>query len=243
MAKTAPVKMSVEEVLDFLKQHGNESAKPMLMKHGARDPLFGTRVADIKKLVRKIGKDHELSLALYETGNSDAMYLAGLIADETRITRAELSQWVRKAYWYMLAESTVAWVAAESPHGRELAREWIDSPEEMIAAAGWATWSSLLSIVPNEELDLAEIDRLLERAERTVHTERNRVRYAINSFIISVGAYVPSRTERAKEIGSRVGKVAVDMGGTACKVPLITPYIEKIEARGAIGKKRKTARC
>ncbi len=243
MGKAAPAKMSVDEVLHFLKQHGNEQAKPMLMKHGARDPFFGTRIGDMKKLVKKIKKDHELSLALYETGNSDAMYLAGLIADETQISKADLKRWVKNAYWYMLAECTVAWVAAESPFGVELALEWIESPSEMIAAAGWATYSSILSITLNEKLDLAEINRLLERAERTVHEERNRVRYAINSFIISVGAYIPSQTARAKEIGEHVGKVDVDMSGTACAVPLITPYLEKIEARGGIGKKRKTARC
>jgi len=243
VAKSAPVKMSVDEVLQFLKQHGNEVAKPMLMRHGAREPFFGTRIADMKKLVKRIKKDHELSLALYETGNSDAMYLAGLIADETRISKAELQRWAKKAYWYLLAESTVAWVAAETPHGLDLAREWINAEEEMTAAAGWATYSSILAIAPNEELNLEEIEQLLRRAERTVHSERNRVRYAMNSFVISVGAYVPSMTHRVKELGRRIGKVDVDMGGTACKVPPITPYIEKIESRGGIGRKRTTARC
>ena len=243
MGKSVPATMSVDEVLLFLKEHGNEEAKPMLMKHGAREPFFGTRIGDIKKLAARIKKDHELALALYATGNSDAMYLAGLIADETRISRAELQGWVRDAYWYLLAESTVAWVAAESPHGWELACEWIESEHEMVAAAGWATYSSILAVTPNDDLDRAEFDRLLERAERTIHSERNRVRYAMNNFIICVGAYVPERTALAKDIGDRVGKVHVDMGGTACKVPLITPYIQKIESRGSIGKKRKSARC
>ena len=35
----------------------------------------------------------------------------------------------------------------------------------------------------------------------------------------------------------------VDMGDTACKVPFIPDYIRKVEARGTIGKKRKTVRC
>jgi hypothetical protein len=37
--------------------------------------------------------------------------------------------------------------------------------------------------------------------------------------------------------------VHVDMGATSCHVPLATDYIAKVEARGAIGKKRKTAMC
>ena len=38
-----------------------------------------------------------------------------------------------KAYWYMVAEYTVAQVAAESDYALELAREWMKSEEEMIA--------------------------------------------------------------------------------------------------------------
>jgi len=243
LPKATPVKMTVDEVMTFLEEHGNDGGKTVLKRHGARDPFFGTRIADMKTLIKKIKKDHDLSLALYETGNSDAMYFAGLIADETRITKKELGRWVKQAYWYLLAECAVAWVAAETPHGLELAREWMNSKQEMIATAGWATFGSILGTMPDEELDRSEIDLLLERIERTIHTEQNRVRYAMNNFVICVGAYLPDRTERAKALGERIGKVSVEMGGTACKVPLIAPYIGKIEARGSIGKKRKTSRC
>jgi hypothetical protein len=97
--------------------------------------------------------------------------------------------------------------------------------------------------MPDEQLDRPEIDSLLERVEKTIHTEQNRVRYAMNNFVICAGAYLPDHTERAKAMGERIGKVEVDMGGTACKVPLIAPYIGKIEARGTLGKKKLSARC
>lgn len=41
----------------------------------------------------------------------------------------------------------------------------------------------------------------------------------------------------------KIGKVDVDVGGTACKVHLATDYIKKVVDRGNIGKKRKAARC
>ncbi len=243
MGKSAPVQMSRDEVLAFLKERGNETAKITLMKHGAREPLFGTRIGDMKPLAKKIKRDHPLALDLYETGNSDAMYFAGLIADETQVTKQQLQHWVDQAYWYLLSECTVAWVAAESPYGFELAREWISVRDEMIACAGWSTFSSLLAIRTNDEFDLPELKHLLETIEHTIHEERNRVRYVMNQFVISVGAAVPELTDRCKQIGERIGAVHVDMGDTACKVPRIKPYIEKIESRGAIGKKRKAARC
>jgi hypothetical protein len=60
------------------------------------------------------------------------MYLAGLAVDPNLITKEQLQSWVKEAYWYMLSEYTVAWVAAESPYALELAREWMQSDEEII---------------------------------------------------------------------------------------------------------------
>jgi 3-methyladenine DNA glycosylase AlkD len=239
---SAQTGMTVKQVMAFLKEHGNETTKRTLIRHGAREPFFGTRIADVKELARQIKVDHGLSIELWETDNTDAMYLAGLIADPDRISKADLNRWVDTAYWYLLAESPVAWVAAESPYGFELARAWIDNKREMVASAGWATWCSLLSTRPNKEIDLGEVDRLLKRVEQTIHTEQNRVRYTMNQFVISAGTYIPQYTERAKALGKRIGTVHVDTGETECKVPNIVSTIEKAESRDAIGKKRKHAR-
>jgi hypothetical protein len=65
----------------------------------------------------------------------------------------------------------------------------------------------------------------------------------MNAFVIAVGSYVTPLTAKAKEVAEKIGKVSVDMGGTACKVPLATAYIKKVEDRGSLGKKRKSARC
>ena len=64
------------------------------------------------------------------------MYLAGLIADDLKMTKKDLRDWVEKANCHALAEYTVAWVTAESQHGRELALEWIKSKKEYVAACG-----------------------------------------------------------------------------------------------------------
>ncbi len=58
---------------------GSEQTKKVFMRHGAREPFFGVKVGDMKKIVKRVKKNHELSLALYDTGNGDAMYLAGLM--------------------------------------------------------------------------------------------------------------------------------------------------------------------
>jgi glycerol kinase len=90
---------------------------------------------------------------------------------------------------------------------------------------------------------LAELKQFLQRVQKTIHEQPNRVRYVMNGFVIAVGAYVQSLTELAIQVAEKIGPVSVNMGDTACKVPLASEYIEKIQKRGAIGKKRKTVKC
>ena len=90
---------------------------------------------------------------------------------------------------------------------------------------------------------MEEIKSLLEYVIDNITDAQNRVRYAMNNFVIAAGSYVPELTEACKTFGEMLGKVEVDMGGTACKVPQAKEYIEKVEKRGSIGKKRKRAVC
>jgi hypothetical protein len=235
--------MTRDEVMLELSKFGNEQTKKVLIRHGAREPFYGVKVGDLQTLVKKIKTDHNLALELYRTGNSDAMYLAGLIADENLVTKDELQEWVKGAYWYMLSEYTVPWLAAESRYGWELAMEWIGSSKELIASAGWSTLSSLVSLRPDEELDQVRLSELLDHVAGHIHASQNRIRYTMNGFVIAVGSYVSGLTAKANEVAAAIGKVSVDMGGTACKVPLATTYIKKMEDKGYIGKKRKSARC
>ncbi|MCJ8292364.1 MAG: DNA alkylation repair protein [Crocinitomicaceae bacterium] len=235
--------MTTKEILSELEGYGDEKTKKTYMTLGAKEPLFGVKVQDLKKILKKTKKNHELSLELFATGNYDAMYLAGLMADELQITKEQLELWVGQAYFSYLCEYTVPWVAAETEHGFELGLKWIQSDIETVASAGWGTLAYYAGVHKDEKLDLKAYIKLLDTVEKEIHGAQNRVRYAMNSFVIAVGTYVESLTEKSKEVAKAIGKVSVDVGGTACKVPLANDYIDKVIARGRIGVKRKTARC
>lgn len=235
--------MNIKQVLDELEKFGNESTKTIYAKHGAREPYFGVKVADLKKVVKKIKGDQEVALKLYETGNHDAMYLAGLVADGAVMTKAQLNKWAKLAYWSTLSEYTVAWVTSENQKGWDIALEWIDSKKENIASSGWATMGSIVAMRDDKDLDIKKIRALLNRIGKSIHNQPNRVRYTMNGFVIAVAAYVADLTDEAIGIAKKYGKVNVEMNGTACKVPFAPEYIEKIKKRGAIGKKRKTTKC
>lgn len=223
--------MTLNEVIADLKANGSDQTKKTFFKHGAREPYFGVLTEHLKKLQKKIKKDHPLAMQLFDTGISDAMYLAGLICDPLKMSKKDLNHWADKAYWYMISEYVVPPVAAQNSFGYELALEWIKSDKEMVASAGWATLSSIIAKKGVAAIKADKIESLLNEIPSVIHTSPNRVRYTMNGFIISASSYLDDMHELGKKIAVKVGKVHVDMGGTACKVPDAIPYIKKVRER------------
>lgn len=226
-----------------LRSRSSENIKRILLKHGVKEPFFGVKVEYLKPIQKRIKKDYQLAKDLYATGNADAMYLAGLIADDHKMTILDLNTWVRQAVSQNISEYTVPWVTAEGQHGYELALFWIDSPEEHIAAAGWATLAAVVSLKDDADLDIENLKYLLARVVENLPSAKNRVRYTMNGFVIAVGVYVKALTQDAATTAKKMGIVHVDSNGTACKVPDAVSYILRIKEKGTIGKKKKTVKC
>jgi 3-methyladenine DNA glycosylase AlkD len=241
MSKNSEV--TVDSIMDELQACGSPATVAIYRNHGAPENMYGCKVADLKKIAKKIKGNQTLALELYETGNSDAMYLAGIVADGQQMTRRQLQGWARKANWHMISEYTVPGVACQHPQAWQQGLQWIDAKQPHQAACGWATLAGVVATRPDAELELAAIDALLNRIATSVHAAPNRVRYAMNNFIIAVGSYVAPLLGAAQRTAKQIGKVEVEMGKTACKVPLAGAAIDKIVALDRVGKKRKTAKC
>lgn len=237
--------VNAKSIMAELESKGSEKTRKTYVRHGLpEDRMFGVSIADLKVIAKKIKGQQELAYALYETGNLDAMYLAGLVADGSQMTKKLLQEWAVGANGLaMISESTVPWVTVESPHARDLAKKWIESKQEHIASSGWCTYSGIVATTADEALDLAEIKDLLNTVVKKIDGAQNRVRYTMNGFVIAVGTYVKPLLPLAKSTAKEIGEVYVDVGDTSCKVPLATAYIEKIEKAGRIGSKRKTMKC
>ena len=79
--------------------------------------------------------------------------------------------------------------------------------------------------------------------QKTIDQQPNDVRYAMNGFVIAVGGSVKALTQKALEAAAKLGPVKVDMGDSACTVPVATEYIRKIIASGRHGRKRAALKC
>tara|TARA_R110002072_G_scaffold303099_1_gene493474 strand:+ start:194197 stop:194904 length:708 start_codon:yes stop_codon:yes gene_type:complete len=235
--------MTLAEVMEELKLLAKPATLATYRRHGADGDMFGVQIGDLKKVLKKIKGDQELALALWDTGNGDAMYLAGLAADGRLMTRQQLDGWSRTAWWHMLSGYSLPGVAAENEAACALAMKWLKMKDSKRACAGWSTYSAVLSIRADDQLDLDEIRTLLKKVEAEIATAPNRVKYCMNGFVISVGTYVKPLLEAAKATAKKIGIVEVDMGDTACQTPLATEMIAKVESMGRVGKKRKSAKC
>lgn len=231
------------DVMAELEKKGSEKTRKTYARHGIPDNMFGVSVADLKVIAKKIKGEQDLALELYDTGNYDAQYLAGIVADGSQMSKKQLESWAKNACCGTISEYSVPGVVCESEHARDLAAKWIDAKKEAVASSGWCVYAGIVAITPDDELDQKEIKSLLDRVTKTIHDAANRVRYTMNGFVIAVGSYVEPLLSQAKAAAKKIGKVEVHMGDTACKVPLATQYIEKIESAGRVGKKRKTVKC
>jgi hypothetical protein len=83
----------------------------------------------------------------------------------------------------------------------------------------------------------------MEGIPKQIDSQGDRIRYCMNGFVICVGTYVKPLLKQAKATAKKLGKVEVNMGDTACRVPVASEMIQKVESMDRVGKKRKSAKC
>lgn len=217
--------MRVEEAMAALEAAGSEQTRKTYRRHGVTGPMYGVSFATLKTLRTRIGVDHELATALWDTGNYDARNLAAKIADPARLTADELDRWAQATETMRSCTPYVAMLAAEGPHADAKAAAWIG------AAAGWARsagWSLLGQLAYRDDATPdAWFEAHLAAIERTIHTAPNDERDGMLRALIHVGCRNDTLRERAIAAARRIGAVAIDYGDTACAVPDAAAQITK----------------
>ena len=218
--------MDVRTVLTELQKLGKPNTIKIYTRHGVTGPCYGVNYRDLKPLVKKIGRNHEVALGLWDSGVHDARVVATMIAEPEKMTRTEVERWVSDCTNYVITDA-VAGVAAKMPDGLEMARSWIEQDGEWTTTAGW---NVVAASGPQGKLTAAEVDGMLEKIERGIHTQPNRTRHAMNNVLIGIGGYVDDLRPRVLAVAKAIGTVHVDHGETGCKTPDASAYIAKMVA-------------
>jgi len=221
----AKARMTLAEAMRALEDAGSAQTRKTYARHGAPEPMFGVSFAVLKTLHKRIGVDHELACALWDTGNFDARNLAVKIVDPSRMSSADLDRWTREMSTSRMCGGYAAMLAAEGPHGPAKADKWLAAKDAPIRAAGWTLLGQLAQ--RDETLPDAWFHDRLATIERTIHTAPNSERGGMNLALITIGCRNPALRKAATAAAKRIGKVDVDHGDTACKTPDAASYIDK----------------
>lgn len=226
-------------VLATLKKLGDAETKRSYMNHGAKEPLFGVPLNQLKALKKKMKTNHELALSLYQTGNSDAMYFAGLIDDPEKVSPDQLTSWVEKANWDMISERCVAVLASKTPYGFQMAQQWIRSERTETKCAGYALYGQLFRSVDDTAIDMAEVEVILENIAQQIQQEHVRTQNAMVNCLILAGVHIEEMFTKALKIADQIGQIEPLSGKNNANFKAATTYLEKYALQGKIGIKIK----
>jgi 3-methyladenine DNA glycosylase AlkD len=234
--------LDVDSVMHELEALGTERTKRSYVSRGVREPVFGVATGAMKPLKKRIGVDQALAEALWNTGNYDAMYFAGMIADVSEMTEADFDRWMDAAYCAMLSDFVVAVTLAESDLAQCVANRWIRGGEEDRAAAGWACYEWLLGWRADGYFELEDVRELLRLVAATFTHASPRVQRAMNGFVVAVGvSYLPLHDE-ALRTADEIGRVEV-VSDRARPSGSAAERIRDAADKGRIGFKRRAVRC
>jgi len=235
--------MDLETVMQELKALGKERLRKMYIANGAREPLFGVATGEMKPIFKRTKLNQSLAEQLYATGNYDAMYFAGILAEPDVMTEKDYDRWMDSAYFYMLSDYVVAVTLSEAVIAQDVADKWIASGEELRMSAGWSCYCWLLGSRPDSEFVESKLTKMIEQVEHTIRDAPERTKYAMNNFIYTVAtSYLPLHN-KAVDTAKAVGPVEVNKDKGKSKFINAFDNIQKAEARGQLGFKRKHVRC
>ncbi|WP_410768806.1 DNA alkylation repair protein [Fontibacillus sp. BL9] len=235
--------MNLDMVMQELESLGKERTKKMYISNGAHEPLFGVATGQMKPIFKKTKINQSLADQLYATGNYDAMYFAGIIADPKAMTEDDFDRWMDAAYFYMLSDYVVAVTLAESDIAQQVADKWIESGEELRMSGGWSCYCWLLGNRPDSEFSESKISGMLDMVKNSIHEAPERAKYAMNNFIYTVAvSYLPLH-DQAVETAKAVGPVEVNKDQPKSKFLNASENIQKAVDKEQLGFKRKYVRC
>ena len=219
--------LNVDAALKQLEALGNETTRAHNKKYGSGDNQFGVRLGDIRKLAAKLKTNHELALALWETGNLDARLLAILLMKPTNLSRAEMDRLVRSATCSPVADWLNPYVVKHHPDKEALRQVWMADDDSWAARAGWSLTSERVAKSP-EGLDLPA---LLDRIESEMGGAAPEVQWTMNSCLAGIGIHFPKFRKRALAIGESLGIYRDYPVSKGCTSPFAPIWINEMVRR------------
>jgi 3-methyladenine DNA glycosylase AlkD len=221
--------VTLEDALAQLESLGSEKVRAQNRKHGAGDDQFGVQLGDIRKLAAKIKSDHRLAIALWDTGNVDAQFLATLLIEPKKLSAEAVDRMVRSVAFVRVADWLNSYVVAKHPDKEALREDWMATDDRWAARAGWQLTAGRVAKNP----DGLDLPALLDRIESEMPGAAPEVQWTMNTTLAAIGIHAPGLRKRAIAIGERLGLYRDYPVSKGCTSPFAPIWInEMVRRRG-----------
>ena len=172
---TAP--WSVRRAMAELERCGSRRNVAGMARFGIRPKkVFGVSKPMLDEIARAIGKNHELGIRLWDTGNHDGRLLGMLISESKRVTGKQMESWVKAFDNWDVCDGTCCHLFAGAEPAWEKALQWTRRKNEFEKRAGFAMVAYL-----------AVHDKAAEDKRFAPCLNRNFVRKAVNWALRNIG--------------------------------------------------------
>lgn len=186
MPERLPGPARIDEVLRELRRLADPARLAGMARFGiGTDAALGVTVTELRALARRIGRDHELALGLWDTGIHEARMLATIVDEPSRVTEAQLEAWVLDLASWDLCDGLCGNLVDRTPFAFDKAAEWSTRDEEFVKRAGFAliAWTA----VHRKDVEDAAFEALLPLIREGATDDRNYVRKAVSWALRQVG--------------------------------------------------------
>ena len=178
--------MDKEEVLEWLERKGTRRTVEGMARYGiSAKRAFGVTMGMLLSLSKRVGKDHALATALWDSGWYEARLLAALVGDPQRVTRRQMNAWAASFENWADCDTACFKLFDQTPFAWEKARQWAASPREFVKRGGFALMACLAlhdKAAPDKRF-LA----FLPLIEKGARDERNFVKKAVSWALRAIG--------------------------------------------------------
>ncbi len=221
--------MNLQEILKQLEALGNAKVRAQNAKSGAGENQFGVKLGDICGLARKLRTDHALGLALWDTGNVDAQFLATLLVEPSQLSAEAIDRMMRSIAFVRVADWLNSYVVSKHPDKESLRERWMAAGQRdrWAARAGWHLTAERIA----KEPDGLELPALLARIEAEMADAEPEVQWTMNNTLAAIGIHFPAHRERAIAIGETLGIYRDFPVSKGCTSPFAPIWINAMVGR------------
>jgi 3-methyladenine DNA glycosylase AlkD len=176
----------VTEILDWLRRHGTRRNVEGMARYGISSPrAFGVSMATMRPLQKELGRNHDLALALWDTGWLEARLLAALVDEPARVTARQMDSWVKEFDNWAVCDGACFHLFDRTPYAWTKVRVWSSRRPEFVRRAAFATIAGLA--VHDKKTADARFVELMPLIVAAAADERNFVKKAVNWALRQIG--------------------------------------------------------